>query len=96
MPDVRERLASLGEEVGRDPAELALSVARGLIPPGREEESFVPDRRMLGGSAEAIVEELGRYADEGVSMVLIQVSLLPPNVPEALEWVSAEVLPKLG
>jgi probable F420-dependent oxidoreductase len=92
MPDVRERLARLGEEVGRDPADLELSVARGLIPPGREEESFIPDRRMLGGSAQAIVEELGRYADEGVSMVLIQVSLLAPNVPDALEWVAAEVL----
>ena len=28
-------------------------------------------------------------------MVLIQVSLLAPLVPEALEWVAAEVLPKL-
>jgi probable F420-dependent oxidoreductase len=92
MPDVRERLARLGEEVGRDPADLELSVARGLIPPGREEESFIPDRRMLGGSAQAIVEELGRYGDEGVSMVLIQVSMLAPNVPEALEWVAADVL----
>jgi probable F420-dependent oxidoreductase len=92
MPDVRERLARLGEEVGRDPADLELSVARGLIPPGREEESFIPDRRMLGGSAQAIVEELGRYGDEGVSMVLIQVSMLAPNVPEALEWVAGEVL----
>ena len=55
----------LGEEVGRDPAELELSVARGLIPPGREEESFVPDRRMLGGSADAIVEELGELRGAG-------------------------------
>jgi probable F420-dependent oxidoreductase len=95
MPDIRQRLARLGEEVGRDPADLELSVARGLVPPGREEESFIPDRRMLGGSTQAIVDELGRYGDEGVSMVLIQVSLLAPNVPEALEWVAAEVLPKL-
>ena len=57
--EVRERLERFGEEVGRDPATLALSVVRGLIPPGREEESFVPDRRMLGGSADAIVDELG-------------------------------------
>ena len=83
------------EEVGRDPAELALSVVRGLIPPGREEESFIPDRRMLGGSAEAIVDELGRYAEQGVEDVVIQVSLLAPLVPEALEWTAAEVLPKL-
>ena len=88
-------LARIGEEVGRDPDELELSVARGLMPPGREEESFVPDRRMLGGSAEAIVDELGAIRRQGVEMVLIQVSLLAPLVPEALEWVAAEVLPKL-
>jgi probable F420-dependent oxidoreductase len=96
LPDVHERLDRLGGEVGRDPGRLVLSVARGLIPPGREEQSFVPDRRMLGGSAGAIVEELGSYAEEGVELVLIQVSLLPPAVPEALEWVAAEVLPQLS
>jgi probable F420-dependent oxidoreductase len=95
MPELGERLARLGEEVGRDPGELALSVVRGLIPPGREEESFIPERRMLGGSAEAIVDELGMYAEHGVEDVVIQVSMLAPLVPEALEWVSAEVLPKL-
>jgi probable F420-dependent oxidoreductase len=95
LPKLRERLDQLGAEVGRDPGELLLSVARGLIPPGREAESFIPDRRMLGGSAGAIVEELGRYADQGVEHVLIQVSLLAPLVPEALEWVAAEVLPQL-
>jgi probable F420-dependent oxidoreductase len=95
MPDINEELARLGAEVGRDPGELALSVVRGLIPPGRDEESFVPDRRMLGGSAGAIVEELGAYAEQGVEDVVIQVSLLAPLVPEALEWVAAEVLPQL-
>ena len=95
MPDVNERLARIGDEVGRDPGELDLSVVRGLIPPGREEESFVPDRRMLGGSAQAIVDELGAYAEHGVHDVVIQVSLLAPLVPEALEWVAAEVLPQL-
>ena len=95
MPDVHERLARIGDEVGRDPAELDLSVVRGLIPPGREEESFIPERRMLGGSAGAIVEELGSYAEHGVEDVVIQVSLVTPHVPEALEWVAAEVLPQL-
>jgi probable F420-dependent oxidoreductase len=95
IADVRSRLARIGSEVGRDPDELELSVARGLIPPGREDESFVPGRKMLGGSAEAIVDELGRYSEAGVEMVLIQVSLLAPLVPDALEWVASEVLPKL-
>lgn len=95
MPGVQERLARAGDELGRDPAGLALSVVRGLIPPGREEESFIPERRMLAGSAAAIVDELGRYAELGVEEVVIQVSLLAPLVPEALEWTAAEVLPDL-
>jgi probable F420-dependent oxidoreductase len=96
IPGIRQQLERLGEEVGRDPAELELSVARGLIPPGREEESFIPDRRMLGGSANQVVEELGRYAEQGVGLVLIQISLLAPLVPDALEWVAAEVVPQLA
>jgi probable F420-dependent oxidoreductase len=95
MPEVNERLRDLGEQVGRDPSDLELSVARGLMPPGREQESFVPGRRMLGGSGEQVVDELGRYSDQGVSMVLLQISLLAPLVPDALEWVAAEVIPKL-
>jgi probable F420-dependent oxidoreductase len=95
MPGIREGLARAADEARRDPAELTLSVVRGLIPPGREEESFIPDRRMLGGSAEAIVDELGSYADQGVELVVIQISLLAPLVPDALEWTAAEVLPKL-
>jgi probable F420-dependent oxidoreductase len=95
MPDLRERLERAAADAGRDAGELVLSVVRGLIPPGREEESFIPERRMLGGSAGQIVDELGRYADHGVQDVVIQVSLLAPLVPEALEWVAAEVLPQL-
>ena len=95
LSDVRSRLERFGDEIGRDPAELELSVARGLIPPGREQESFIPDRKMLGGSAGAIVDEIGRYEQQGVGLVLIQVSLLAPHVPDALEWVASEVLPQL-
>jgi probable F420-dependent oxidoreductase len=96
MAGVRERLARAADALDRDPDRLALSVVRGLIPPGREEESFMPDRRMLGGSAGAVVDELGRYAEHGVGDVVIQVSLLAPLVPDALEWVATEVLPQVS
>jgi probable F420-dependent oxidoreductase len=95
LAEIKATLGRIGDELGRDPDELELSVARGLIPPGREEESFIPDRRMLGGSADQIVEELGSYAEAGVGLVLIQVSLLAPLVPDALEWVAAEIFPRL-
>jgi probable F420-dependent oxidoreductase len=95
LPDLTDRLERIGAEVGRDPGELELSVVRGLMPPGREEESFIPERRMLGGSIESIVDELGRYAEAGVETVVIQISLLAPLVPDALSWVAEEVLPRL-
>jgi hypothetical protein len=42
-----------------------------------------------------MVEELGRYAEAGVGLVLVQVSLLAPLMPEGLEWFAAEVMPQL-
>lgn len=95
MEGIREQLAELGGEVGRDPAELELSVVRGMVPPQSEQESFIPGRRNLGSSAAEMAEELGRYAEAGVDLVLIQISLLAPLMPEAMEWFAAEVMPQL-
>jgi len=92
MADVRAQLDELGGELGRDPAELELSVVRGMVPPGREEESFIEGRRNLGASAGEMVEELGRYAEAGVGLVVIQVTLLAPLMPEGMEWFAAEVM----
>jgi len=95
MNPIRELLEELGAEVGRDPSELELSVVRGMIPPGREEEDFIEGRRNLGGSAAEMADELGRYAAAGVGLVVIQVSLLAPLMPEGLEWFASEVMPQL-
>jgi probable F420-dependent oxidoreductase len=95
MGGIRATLEELGAELGRDPAELELSVVRGMVPPGREEESFVPGRRNLGGSADEMVDELGRYAEGGIGLVVIQISLLAPLMPEGMEWFAAEVVPQL-
>jgi probable F420-dependent oxidoreductase len=95
MPGVRGTLDELGAELDRDPAKLELSVARGIVPPGREGESLIPGRRNLGGSAAEMVEELGRYAEAGVSLVVIQVALLAPLIPEAMDWFAGEVMSQL-
>jgi probable F420-dependent oxidoreductase len=95
MDAILAELEELGGEMDRDPAELELSVVRGMVPPGREEESFIEGRRNLGDSAAEMVDELGRYAQAGVGLVMIQVSLLAPLMPEALEWFSAEVMSQL-
>jgi len=92
MADVRAQLDELGGELGRDPAELELSVVRGMVPPGREEESFIEGRRNLGASAGEMVEELRRYAEAGVGLVVIQVTLLAPLMPGGMEWFAREVM----
>ncbi|MEX0992887.1 MAG: LLM class F420-dependent oxidoreductase [Solirubrobacterales bacterium] len=96
MQEVNSELARIGQQVGRDPAQLDISVVRGLIPPGQEDDSFIPERRMLGGSAQSVIDELGAYQEAGVDLVLIQISLLAPLVPDALEWVASEVLSAAG
>jgi probable F420-dependent oxidoreductase len=95
MGAIRAQLEELGGELGRDPAELELSVVRGMVPPERQDESFIEGRRNLGASEAEMVEELGRYAEAGVGLVLVQVSLLAPLMPEGLEWFAAEVMPQL-
>jgi probable F420-dependent oxidoreductase len=98
LSDVRSRLDRIGEEVERDPTTLELTVVRGLMVPGTEEDSWIPGRRWLGGehpNAESIVEEIKQLEGEGASMCVIQISALAPLVPEAMEWVAAEVLPKV-
>jgi probable F420-dependent oxidoreductase len=95
MPAIQTKLDELGDELRRDPADLELSVARGMVPPDRASDSIIPDRRNLGESAGEMVEELGRYAEAGVGLVAIQVGLLAPEMPAALEWFAAEVMPQL-
>ena len=63
MPGIRDSLAELGDEVGRDPGELELSVVRGMVPPELAANTFTPERRNLGDSAEEMVDELGRVAE---------------------------------
>jgi hypothetical protein len=63
-----------------------------MVPPERLEDSFLPDRRNLGGSAAEMAEALARYEEAGVSLVQIQVGLLAPLMAEALEWFAAEVI----
>jgi probable F420-dependent oxidoreductase len=96
MPGIRDSLAELGDEVGRDPGELELSVVRGMVPPELAANTFTPERRNLGDSAEEMVDELGRYAEAGVTLVVVQVTLLPQAIPDALEWFAAEVMARLG
>lgn len=97
LRQIKRRLATLGEQIGRDPATLDLTTVCFLAPPG-----LVPDRplpgRLLGGlkpSAERLVEEFGLLKEAGLSLCSLWMPLSAAQLPAALEWLAAKILPKL-
>jgi probable F420-dependent oxidoreductase len=94
MQEIRRSLGRLGEEADRDPDDLILSVRRGLRPPF-EVTDFLPDRRSLAGSGEEILDELGRYAEQGVSLTVLDLAMIPPEMVRTMEWVADAVSPGL-
>lgn len=78
--DVRERLARMSENLGRDSETLEISTVHRVERPGN-------------GTAETIVDELGRLAGAGVELCVLSIS---PADPESLAWVAEEVAPRFG
>lgn len=94
---IKERLARLGEEVGRDPATLELTMVSFLVPPGLDQvrESPLP---LLGGpkpTADSVLEELWLLQEAGISMCAFWMPIGASQVGEALDWVAAEIMPGL-
>jgi probable F420-dependent oxidoreductase len=90
---VRQGLDEVAEESGRDPATLGLTTTSMLVPP--DLEGTPPEGAiLLGGSADEIVENLGRLGKAGVSTSLLWPRVPPEHAVEALEWIAAEVLPQ--
>jgi len=92
VPDKRETLARAAKEAGRDPTAITLSVRRGLVPP-LEVSNFLPDRRSIQGPPEDVAAELGAYAAEGVSLVVLDLAFIVPDIMATMEWLAAEVVP---
>ncbi len=92
VPDKRETLARAAKEAGRDPTAITLSVRRGLVPPF-EVSNFLPDRRSIQGPPEDVAAELGAYAAEGVSLVVLDLAFIVPDIMATMEWLAAEVVP---
>lgn len=90
--DLRRTLAQECEAAGRDPATVRLSVRRGLVPP-LPVTDFLSDRTCLAGSAEQIAEQVHDYADVGVTLLVLDLSLRPTEIVRTLEWLAAEVVP---
>ncbi|MCX5561555.1 TIGR03619 family F420-dependent LLM class oxidoreductase [Streptomyces sp. NBC_00038] len=92
---VRERLATLGKEAGRDPDTLALTSGAFLVPPGFSPAVDMP-WRPLGGkaaTADSVNDELGRLAEAGLASCSLWLPVTTEALPDALAWVAQEVLP---
>ncbi len=76
-----ERLAQLGEEKGRDPESVEISTVHRTKASNSD------------AAAEDLADELGSLAEAGVELCILSVS---PAEPDALAWISGEVVPRLG
>jgi probable F420-dependent oxidoreductase len=95
VPEVRNTLDRLGTELDRDPSHLELSVRRGLVPPF-DVTNFLSGRRAISGSADEVASELNRYGDAGVSLVVLDLAFTIPEMITTMEWLAADVMPRLN
>jgi len=91
---VKGQLAELGEELGRDPGTLELTTTALATIPGLESDA-PPGAALLGSSAAEMVDALGRLEAEGITTVVLWVRVRAEHAVEAVEWLAAEVLPKV-
>jgi probable F420-dependent oxidoreductase len=97
LAEIKERLARLGDEVGRDPASLELTMVAFLVPPGLDQIRPSPGR-LLGGptpTADSLLEELWSLQAAGISMCALWMPIGATQVGAALDWVAAEIMPRL-
>ncbi|MFJ5302479.1 TIGR03619 family F420-dependent LLM class oxidoreductase [Streptomyces sp. NPDC088350] len=93
LAEVRARLGALGDEVGRDPDQLALTAGLFLVPPGFAPVVKVPGR-LLGGAdatAESVRDELGRLSDAGLVSASLWLPVATEALPDALAWTAGEL-----
>jgi probable F420-dependent oxidoreductase len=95
---LKEEVLREADRIGRDPGEIALGgLVSARITGPDDPESTASRRRVCGGTAEQILEDLQTFADAGYSMIAIA-----PIVPsrtyteyeEQAEWLGREVLPE--
>jgi probable F420-dependent oxidoreductase len=95
--EVRARLATLGEQIGRDPATLRLTAVCFLTPPGFHQNRPAPGR-LLGGpkpTAASVLEEIGLLNEAGISMCSLWMPVAGPQLADALDWIAQEITPAM-
>ena len=95
---VRERLAALGEDTGRDPDTLALTSGAFLVPPGFSPAVDMPWRPLGGERAttESVNHELALVREAGLSSCSLWLPVATEALPDALAWVAENVLPAVA
>lgn len=96
VTDVRRRLSDLAgaEHVDR----LTLASAAFLTPPGIP-AVVPPPGRPLGGAeptAASVVDDLGRLAEAGLTACTLWLPIDAGHVEKAMDWIAAEVAPRLA
>ncbi|BBZ44280.1 LLM class F420-dependent oxidoreductase [Mycobacterium parmense] len=98
---------SAAEAIGRDPSEIAFSMSA-LVGAGRTGEEVAAaldpgnfgsqafDGTVLSGSAAQIVDQLGPYAQLGISRVYVRAPSSMAGSARNFELIAAEVLPQLA
>jgi probable F420-dependent oxidoreductase len=94
LPTKRDAIARAAEEAGRDPSAITLSVRRGLIPPF-EVSNFLPERRSLQGHPEEVADEIRAYEAAGVTLMVMDLNFVLPDVLDTMDWLAEEVVPLL-
>lgn len=98
--DIKAGRARIDEQVarfGRQPEDVTISMTVIAHPPGQGPEGALPDY-VLAGDPDASAEKLRRYAEAGVSHLVVNT---PRGAPlaymlEAYDYVAKEVRPRLG
>jgi len=96
ITDVRRRLHELAADA-EDARRLTLASAAFLTPPGVP-AAVPPPGRPLGGTtptAASVADDLGRLAEAGLTICTLWLPVAAEHVREAMEWIAAEVVPRL-
>jgi probable F420-dependent oxidoreductase len=97
VTDVRRRLRELADGT-TDPDRLTIASAAFLTPPGIP-AIVPPPGRPLGGetpTATSVVDALGLLAEAGLGVCTLWLPIAAERLAEAMDWLAAEILPKLG
>jgi probable F420-dependent oxidoreductase len=95
MADARASLEKATADAGRDPKDVAIAIRRGLVPPF-EVSNMLPERRAITGSAREVADELRRFGDEGATLAVLDLAMLPAEAVASIDWLASDVLPLLA